>query len=363
MVRYEGMQLRSADRVSGSRRALAALAVVAAMLHAPAFAQQQTQGPNFPGATFNDVSFGTAPWTNPGNAEVSDDVFATAAPGGGNTQYLHANNFNFNVPAPALIEGIEVHIEKRSASGTVKDSRVRIVKGGVIGSTDRSDPGFWPTTKTTVTHGTPTDLWGETWTAADINASNFGVVISATDSFDTAGIDSFSITVYYSLCNTAPAAGCKTAAKSLFLYKNNANDTKDKLVWKFIKGDATTQAEFQNPTATATYALCLYYAGSLIPSAAVAPDAAKWTTISTKGYKYKDTAGTSSGIQKVTLKGGAAGKTKVLVKGKGAALPDLTLMATLPITVQLINGDNGTCWESTFSTALKNTTSQVKAKN
>jgi hypothetical protein len=53
----------------------------------------------------------------------------------------------------------------------------------------------------------------------------------------------------------------------------------------------------------------------------------------------------------ILLRGGAAGKSKVLVKGQGAALGDPTLPlapSTTGILVQLTNQGNGKCWESEF---------------
>ena len=73
----------------------------------------------------------------------------------------------------------------------------------MIGATDHSDGRAVARGKSTVvSYGGATDLWGLTWTAADINAANFGVVISAHDSVSgaLAQVDSFAITVTYALC-------------------------------------------------------------------------------------------------------------------------------------------------------------------
>ena len=95
----------------------------------------------------------------------------------------------------------------------------------------------------------------------------------------------------YSLCAPAPAGGCKTAGKSILVVKDNTSDaTKNKLVWKWIKGQSTTQAQFGDPTVPVTganIALCLYDNGALEGSTLVAPGAG-WSVISTKGWKFKD---------------------------------------------------------------------------
>ena len=85
-----------------------------------------------------------------------------------------------------------------------------------------------------------------------------------------------------------------------------------------------------------------------------------------KGYSRKDAAATD-GIKQILLKGGEAGKAKILLKGQGANL-NLT-SSTLPlsevgaVTVQLSNTQNSNCWASAFPPATKNTDGLFKAKN
>jgi len=115
-------------------------------------------------------------------------------------------------------------------------------------------------------------------------------------------------------CPPSPLAGCLTSAKSLFLIKDRNADgasAKDKLIWKFIKGDQTSLADFSNPQATASYALCIYggTSGALVATASVPPSPTLWSPIGTKGYKYKDQSGSQSGIQKIILKSGMSAKS------------------------------------------------------
>jgi hypothetical protein len=136
---------------------------------------------------------------------------------------------------------------------------------------------------------------------------------------------------------------------------------KDKLVWKWLKGAETTLGDLGLPTVTTNYTLCLYAGTS---SAAVAlPAGSNWQAAETKGFKYKNPAGTPDGAQKALLKSGDSGKAKALVKGKGADLPDdLVPMLTLPVTVQLVNDTSNVCFEAVYSTAIKNDSKQFKAK-
>ena len=166
-------------------------------------------------------------------------------------------------------------------------------------------------------------------------------------------------------CPAAPQT-CRTAARSILLVKDKAADDKDKLVWKWIKGESTSQSEFSDPRTTANYAFCVYAgtASALVGEAVVPPGSTDWQELSTKGYKYKYSTGSADGITKVLLKGSDQDRSKVLVKGKGTDLPDLTLPISPPVTVQLVNGDTGLCWGADFSAAqlLKNDSSLLKAK-
>lgn len=164
--------------------------------------------------------------------------------------------------------------------------------------------------------------------------------------------------------DTSPRAGCRTAQKTKLIYRNLANDARDQLTFKWSRGDSTTFAEFGTPTGTTSYTLCLY-AGTTALAEATAPGGPpKWTVIgSNKGYSYKDSAGTSDGVKRVVLKANAVNRARVFLKGKGAGLPDMSVPLPLPITAQLINDENNTCFSASFATAVHNANGVFKAKN
>jgi hypothetical protein len=162
-----------------------------------------TAGPNAPGTLVSDSSVGAVAWSNPGNAAASDGSYATAVIGAAVTpsEYLKVTNFGFAIPAGATIDGITVAVERSSSQANrVNDSAVRIVKGGTIGSTDKGSATNWPTSDASVNYGGVSDLWGETWAYSDINASTFGMAISAASTGSgtrAARIDLITITVTY----------------------------------------------------------------------------------------------------------------------------------------------------------------------
>jgi len=159
---------------------------------------------NYLDAGSDDNSFGTGAWTNPGNlVGGNDDVYATYAfAGGENTHYLKGLNSTgalwSDLPDGCTITGIMVLIERHCASA-VTDVRVRLVKGGVIQSTDKASATPWNIATDTVgVYGADGDLWGGSWTKADFASTGFGVVMSATAAApDTASVDNYAVRVYY----------------------------------------------------------------------------------------------------------------------------------------------------------------------
>src|SRR3989344_4118642 len=127
----------------------------------------------------NDSAIGTVAWINPGNVMSSDDNVASVALTGTDeiSNYLTANGFDFTgIPASANIEGIEFRIEKSSTGAETFDNEVRIVKNGLIGglsNQNKADTGTWNLTDAVTTYGSATDLWGETWTIAELNNIGF----------------------------------------------------------------------------------------------------------------------------------------------------------------------------------------------
>ncbi len=163
-----------------------------------------------------------------------------------------------------------------------------------------------------------------------------------------------------------PSPDCRTAAKSILLWKDTVNDTKDKLIWKWIKGEQTSQEEFGAAAELAQSTLCIYAGtpGAVVGEVVVPSDPVKWQPIGTKGYKYKDNGGAADGVQKIVLKGSTENKSKALVKGKGTNLPTPGLPWDLPVTAQLVNSETGICWEGVYNTddVKKNREDQFKAK-
>lgn len=155
-----------------------------------------------PSTVVNDAGIGAQAWENPSNAKASDNSRATNGGSGEKiTNFLKATGYGFAIPADATISAIVVSVEKSMAGdGLATDAAVRLVKGGAIRTVDRTKKGIgWPTPADEyVNYGG--DLWGESWTPADINSSGFGAAIAAhtinVESF-SARVDHIKIIVYF----------------------------------------------------------------------------------------------------------------------------------------------------------------------
>ena len=162
-------------------------------------------GPNSPGTLVEaDYDGGSGignGWANYANAGASSPNYS---------QYIKATNFGFSVPTGSTIDGIVVEVERKASqdinnTGYGTDASVLIVQGGAETGTDKADTTtHWPTSDAYKTYGSSSDLWGTSWTVAQINASDFGVsfaciakaAILGTDSVDFS-VDHIRITVYY----------------------------------------------------------------------------------------------------------------------------------------------------------------------
>ncbi len=170
-----------------------------------------TAGANLPGTGASVTGIGNVAWTNPTNVLTNNNVYATAtlANASAVSNYLRATNYSFAIPATATITGIQVAISRFSTNVAgnvrIRDNEVRLVKANAVIGTNKFNSGVdWPSAEATFTYGGTTDLWGTTWTPADINNVNFGAALSilnatgAAQSY-TASVDYIQVTVTYTV--------------------------------------------------------------------------------------------------------------------------------------------------------------------
>lgn len=143
-------------------------------------------------------------WANPTNVYTDNAVYSsiTAATfdSPDYSYVLKSTIFGFAIPTGATIDGIVVEIERyNDATELGQDAVVQLTKTGTRVGTNKYAAGTWETTPTIKSYGSSTDLWGTTWTVAEINASTFGLHFVAQANTANADIyvDFIRITVYY----------------------------------------------------------------------------------------------------------------------------------------------------------------------
>jgi len=162
-------------------------------------------------ATVN-TSVGSVSWSNLANlfsTSLSSDSTLPYFSIPVRSYYIVGQGFGFSIPTGATINGIVVTLQAKSydaqgAGNNARDYSVKIVKNNTITGTDKSTLASLTPNATYVnrTYGGSTDLWGETWTAADINKSDFGLAYSAelnvvAKNVVTVDVRNLRITVHY----------------------------------------------------------------------------------------------------------------------------------------------------------------------
>jgi ELWxxDGT repeat protein/cysteine-rich repeat protein len=171
-------------------------------------------------------------------------------------------------------------------------------------------------------------------------------------------------------CAPAPLAGCRLPTVPIpgsMTFKKAAGGLRSSIVWKWKKGAATTFADFGNPVTTDSYALCLYDESGApqLLYEMKAPGGSAWKILgkTPTGASYRS-IGPPDGLTKVALKAGVAGKAKVQANGKGSYLPFLAGSGPVPLPLRVqMQAANGSCWETYYTTALKNDGVAFKANS
>lgn len=176
------------------------LAVLVLLLTCTGAFANNTAGPNNP-----TVASGSG-WTTPSGIESTSTVAHVSVLAGGNSSFLVGSAFGFAIPTGSTINGIVVSFDREEVlgSGQLETGTVSVTKTvGVQAGNRKIGSAPWTTSFVTETYGASNDLWGTTWTVADINGTGFGFfidVIETSASYNrTAGVQNYTITVTYTL--------------------------------------------------------------------------------------------------------------------------------------------------------------------
>lgn len=165
----------------------------------------RSTGLTLPGSAVSDGLVGAVAWANPEN------VLAEGSPASSAvllvtqlSHYLRVSDLGFALPATANVGGIGVTIDRKgSALSSARDNQVRVCKAGSPVGDDRASAEDWPDATATKNYGDISgsqvgDLWGTTWTTAEVNASGFGAALSANALLGvTASVDHVKVIIWY----------------------------------------------------------------------------------------------------------------------------------------------------------------------
>ena len=159
------------------KRIIPTLVLILTLL--PVMVFGQPDGPNSP-STSSSSGGGTV-WADIGDiyADDTDRARSYNITKNGSSQTLIGAGYGFAIPVGATIDGIEVTIIRRrggGGAGTIRDKVVSLTKDGSTLIGDNKMVGTaWGTDMIGFSYGGAADLWGLTWTVAEINSGGFGI--------------------------------------------------------------------------------------------------------------------------------------------------------------------------------------------
>lgn len=181
------------------------------------------------------------------------------------------------------------------------------------------------------------------------------LVLTALRNDERGGRDALYPALPEAICPPVPRNACRSAAVNAFaITRKPGKPKKTKLAWRWQKGAEVTAAALGDPRSARTFGLCAWSGtpAVLLAAVRVPPDAAKWTPTNAGGFAYRDRGRTASGVGRMCLTPGTAGKGKLQLLAGGANLPAPSLGSLgVPLVVQLVDHDSSACYESRFEAA------------
>lgn len=155
---------------------------------------------------------GTLAWSSEANVTADDGSVASSASSsaaGEKTWTLYGHNLGLSLPDGAVVRGIEARIDARDVGASSDFDDVVLRKAdGTFTAVDRSDAVTLASTFAAYTYGSATDLWGESWTKADVEDADFGAGFAflSNNANATVEVDYISLNVHYDL-DLTPTTG------------------------------------------------------------------------------------------------------------------------------------------------------------
>ena len=166
--------------------------------------------------TSDNSNGGTIAWTNTGNLAADDTLEAEAPLDALDvSEYLNLQNPGLSITAGSTIDGIGIYVDMTlgagsSCRGDATHNLIRLLKAGTAVGDNKATGSV-----TATTFGGSSDLWGTTWSVAEVNATGFGTILEFEETDDDncdVEIDYIELTVYYT-----EAGGSERRVTSFFI--------------------------------------------------------------------------------------------------------------------------------------------------
>jgi len=232
--------------------------------------------------------------------------------------------------------------------------------------------------------GTPTTLDGDGHSLQRVgnsmdNLADFTCGDPASPENNAGSSVPLAATVPCGVCPPEVDPGCLSGFNKGMLLLKDTPAGKEKLLIKMLGGPSLVQTDLGDPTTMGgtAYTACIYagttaLVGHLTLDRAGATCGASpcWTATGGappdgKGYTYRDSTLSAGGIFKLLYKSGGSGRSKAMIKGRGAGLPHniaAALQSSPSATVQLRGSDAPQCLSLTLSSITKHDPDFFKAK-
>ena len=161
------------------------------------------------------------------------------------------------------------------------------------------------------------------------------------------------------------------------LIADKADPKRDRIAWAWPKGETTAASDFADPVSgLGSFRLCIYDDSQQpqplevleVPPGGMCSGSPCWKQIVSNktgvGFRYRDPDAAASGVRRVVLRSGSTGSALVRLKAKGTNLivPKLPLTGTVTVQFLVDDGTTTRCWQTIYSTPLRNKTTRYKAK-
>ena len=175
------------------------------------------------------------------------------------------------------------------------------------------------------------------------------------------------------MCATLPLSGCLqsvTSQRSRLLLRQKANVNRNKMLYKWVKGEEVLLSDLGDPLSDEHYTMCVYGSSAgvfskideaIIPPGGTCGNKPCWKSVK-RGFKYRNRDASIGGVKVMIFKSGDEGRSKIVLRGKGSNLNLLPPLPQDPEVVVQIKNQVGTCWETRFSTNTANDAETFNAK-